>query len=93
MSWKNTLLLAAILLLGSCREGEMGAADLVLHNGVIWTGSPELGLQESIAIMGRRIVAVGSDAELEPLRGPATRMVDLEGRLATPGITSGGRLV
>ncbi|MBM7070192.1 amidohydrolase [Actibacterium sp. 188UL27-1] len=60
-------------------------ADLVLHNGTVWCG---LGLEpaDAIALWDGRVLATGSDAEIAPLIGPATHMLDLHGRLATPGL-------
>lgn len=39
---------------------------------------------EAIAIEGERIVAVGSNVDIDELRVPSTRVVDLHGRLAVP---------
>jgi predicted amidohydrolase YtcJ len=59
-------------------------ADLVVWGGRIYTaGTPRFA--EALAVRGERIVAVGSRAEVAPLVGPATRVVDLRGRLALPG--------
>jgi predicted amidohydrolase YtcJ len=44
---------------------------------------------EALAARGELLVAVGSDAEVEALVGPDTRVVDLEGRLAVPGLIEG----
>ena len=44
---------------------------------------------QAIAVRGDRIVAVGSDAEVRRLVGPATQVVDLAGRLAMPGFIEG----
>ncbi|MFQ6616267.1 MAG: amidohydrolase, partial [Fidelibacterota bacterium] len=38
-----------------------------------------------MAVGGRRILALGSRDEVESLRGPDTRIVDLEGRFVVPG--------
>ena len=42
------------------------------------------GFVEALAVHDDVIVAVGSNAEVDELRGPATRVVDLAGRLAIP---------
>jgi predicted amidohydrolase YtcJ len=39
-----------------------------------------------VAVKGGRVVAVGTDASVEPLIGETTRVVDLRGRMAMPGI-------
>lgn len=60
-------------------------ADLVLRNGPIWCGRGD-GVVEALAIFGDRVLAAGSDADIAPLVGPGTRVIDLDGRLATPGL-------
>lgn len=60
-------------------------AELVLRNGKVWCGLQE-GVAQAVAIWRGLVLATGSDAEIEPLIGPATRVLDLGGRLATPGL-------
>ncbi len=60
-------------------------ADIVLRNGPIWCGREE-GIVEAVAIWQDRILATGSEADMDPLIGASTRVIDLEGRLATPGL-------
>lgn len=64
----------------------MATADLILTDGVVWTGVPGASPAEAVAVAGGRIAAVGSVDEVEAFRGPNTRVIDLRGRLATPGI-------
>ena len=42
---------------------------------------------EALAISGGKLAAVGSDQQIAPYRGPATRVLDAGGRLVLPGIT------
>ncbi|SDZ89944.1 amidohydrolase [Rubrimonas cliftonensis] len=60
-------------------------ADVVLTGGRVWRGLRE-DCCEAVALWGGRVLATGSAAEIGPLVGPATRVVDLAGRLATPGL-------
>lgn len=60
-------------------------ADLILHNGRIWRGREE-GLSQAIAIWQGKVLAAGSDADILALKGPATEVIDLEGRFASPGL-------
>ena len=65
------------------------AADLVLRNGKILTldaAQPEV---QAIAITAGKIVARGTNAQMSSQITPATRVVDLGGRLATPGMIEG----
>jgi predicted amidohydrolase YtcJ len=69
------------------RDGAAQAApaDLVLTNGRIVTvddGRPEA---QAIAIGKDRIQALGTAAEIKPLIGPNTQVIDLQGQLAIPG--------
>ncbi|BBK42056.1 amidohydrolase [Allostella vacuolata] len=60
--------------------------DLILHGGRIATLDAAGTVVEALAVLGGRIVARGSDAEIMGLAGPGTRMIDLAGRTAIPGI-------
>ncbi len=55
-------------------------------NGGIYTVDAERGWAEAAAVRGNQIIAVGRNAEIEDLIGPDTRLVDLTGRMAMPGI-------
>lgn len=59
--------------------------DLVLKNGRLWTGNAAQPWAQAIAITGDRITALGPDAQIAKLAGPATKVVDLGGKFAMPG--------
>ncbi|KLK90529.1 amidohydrolase [Microvirga vignae] len=60
-------------------------ADIVLTNGRVFRGLSE-GVTEAIAVWAGHVLAAGSSADMEPLVGPSTRVIDLAGRLATAGL-------
>lgn len=60
--------------------------DMILLNGKIVTVDDFFSIQEAVAIRGERITAVGSNAVIEAMAGPATRSVDLGGRTVIPGL-------
>jgi predicted amidohydrolase YtcJ len=66
-----------------------GPADLVLRNGKVITVDAAFTIAQAIAIAGDRIVAVGPDAAVAAHTGPATRIVDLNGKTVIPGIIDG----
>jgi hypothetical protein len=68
----------------ACGPGQP-PADLVLTGGRVYTVEADRPWAEAVAVRGDRIVRVGSDAEVRRLAGPATRSVDLQGRLVLPG--------
>lgn len=60
-------------------------ADLVLRGGKIFLGLHD-GFADSLAVWQGRVVAHGSSADIDGLIGPRTRVVELGGRLASPGL-------
>ncbi len=60
--------------------------DLIIHNAKIYTVDPALPHAQAVAIRKHRIYAVGNDAEIRALAGPATRTIDAQGRLVLPGL-------
>ena len=59
--------------------------DLVLTNGKLVTLEKDVPAAEALAARGDKIVAVGTSKEIARYIGPETEVVDLQGRLATPG--------
>ena len=86
-------LAALALLAGSgCRDAaghEEKPATLVLLHGEVVTVDAQRPRAQAIAVRDDRILAVGSDAEVEKLAGPATERIDLRGRLAIPAFIEG----
>ena len=80
---RGSLLLVALVLVGAPVSAQ--TADLLLLNGRIYTLDPDRPWAEALAIDGDRIAAVGTTAEMNARRGPATRVIDLQGRFALPG--------
>ena len=66
-----------------------GPADLILTNGKIITVDSAFTVAQAMAIAGDRILAVGPDAAMAPLRSAATRIVDLKDKAVIPGVTDG----
>ena len=74
------------------------AADLIIDNAKVWTVDHTNPTAQAVAVLGDRIIAVGSSADVAALRGPATRLIDAGGKLLLPGFNdahvhfvSGGR--
>ncbi|WP_371836197.1 amidohydrolase [Ochrobactrum sp. Q0168] len=60
-------------------------ADTILYNGTIWCGYEE-GTVEALAIWQGKVLATGTKDEVWGLKGNKTRLIDLKGRFATPGL-------
>lgn len=74
---------------GSGRAAAAGPADVVFHNGPVYTVAGPAPWAEAVAVRGNTIVHVGDAAGAMALAGPATQVVDLEGRLLMPGFVEG----
>lgn len=61
------------------------APDVVIFNAIVRTMDPARPTAEALAILGNRIVAVGSDADVRKLAGNNTRVIDAKKRLVLPG--------
>ena len=78
--------LAMSLICPACQRQPEASADLVLVNGKILTVDPHDAVVEAIAVRGGKIAAVGSSEQIKSRVGDRTRVVDLHGRTATPGL-------
>src|SRR5579862_7685962 len=78
------LLLGLLFTIGSFAQSKP-TADLIITNAKVWTVDKAHPLAQAVAVLGERIVAVGSNADVESLRGSATRTIDAGGKLLLPG--------
>jgi predicted amidohydrolase YtcJ len=83
---KIRIFAACIALLAFTASAAAQNADLILINGKVVTVDDRFSIVQALAIRGQRIVAVGSNAVVEKLKGPTTRIVDLAGRTVIPGL-------
>jgi predicted amidohydrolase YtcJ len=81
IAWWLTLFLMAVL----SRAESQPSADLIITNAKVWTMDKSHPSAQAVAVLGDRIVAVGSDAEVEAWRGPSTRVMEAGGKLLLPG--------
>src|SRR5258706_7166807 len=62
------------------------AAALILHNGRVTTLDGSNPAATAVAIRDGKFARVGGDADVMSLAGSATRVIDLKGRRALPGL-------
>ncbi|UZE49835.1 amidohydrolase [Rhodopseudomonas sp. P2A-2r] len=60
--------------------------DLILHQGLFTTLDRSNPVASAVAIKDGRFTSVGHDNEIVPLAGPNTKIIDLKGRRALPGL-------
>jgi predicted amidohydrolase YtcJ len=82
----TAFVLVAVALACSNPASAQAPADIVLLNGKIVTVDDRFTIGEALAIKGERVLAVGSNAEIEKHKGPLTRAFDLGGRTVIPGL-------
>ena len=89
------LLITLFVLLAACGGHEVdfarslavkAPADLILRGGKIVTVDRDFSIQQAVAIKDGRFLAVGTERDMRPLIGPATRVIELAGRTVIPGL-------
>ena len=85
----RTVLLALLLGLAACTLPAEEPATLVIRDGHIVTVDDDRTEATWLAVRGTTIAAVGDSADIAPLVGPATQVVDAAGRLVIPGFIEG----
>jgi len=76
----------ALLALALLGNAALAAPSLIVVNANVFTSDPARPRAEAVAVEEGLFSAVGSNAEIRALAGPATRIIDAGGRLATPGL-------
>jgi hypothetical protein len=64
-------------------------ADLVVHNGTVYTVDPKMPVAQAVAVADGRIVFVGDDEGARKWIGDGTQLLDLKGKIMTPGFIEG----
>src|SRR6267378_569153 len=67
-------------------NGASVPADVILHHGKVTTLDRSNPTATAVAIRDGRFVRVGTDADVLPLAGSATKIIDLKGRRVLPGL-------
>lgn len=79
-------ILISLLLVGASGWAQSRpAADLIVTHANVYTVDRAHPRADAVAVIGARIVAVGSPAEIDEWRGPETHVIDAHGRLLLPG--------
>ena len=60
--------------------------DLILYNGTLTTLDRRNPVAQAVAITSGKFAAVGRNEDVMPLAGAATKVIDLKGRRAMPGL-------
>ncbi|MEM6317644.1 MAG: amidohydrolase [Bacteroidota bacterium] len=82
------LYLLILCVCSSCKE-DQPIADMVLINGEIATVDSENPEAEAIAFKEDRIIHIGTTEAIQVFVGEKTKVIDLKGKFAMPGIIEG----
>jgi predicted amidohydrolase YtcJ len=75
---------AILLLLYACTSARN--TDMILKNGKIITVNDSFAIAQAVAVENDRIIAVGTNAEIDRLTRKNTKVIDLQGRSVIPGL-------
>src|SRR5215467_13640903 len=85
ITWFGLVAGQILALAGAAQAQAKPSADLIITNAKVWTVDKGRPNAEAIAVLGERIVAVGSAAEVDAWHGPQTKVFDAQGKLLLPG--------
>src|SRR5689334_7641388 len=80
-------LLSIVVIMTTACTPAVRPADVVIRNGTIYTASDKQPKAEAIAVAEGKILFVGSTAGVAAYIGQDTKIIDLQGNTATPGLT------
>jgi predicted amidohydrolase YtcJ len=80
---------AVVILIANLSLGQSPRrlADVVVLHGHIYTVNARQPWAEALAIRHGKIIAVGTEREINAYRGVSTKVIDAKGRLVLPGFT------
>ena len=84
--WLAGVLAVTMMSTPATEQAREAPADLVLVSAKIWTGDLRNPEAEALAVRGGKIAAVGSNEQIEPFKGPQTKVLDAKGRRVVPGM-------
>lgn len=64
-------------------------ADTIFENGAVYTVDKDRSWAEAVAVKDGKILYVGDNEGVEAFKGTDTKVIDLKGKMLTPGFTDG----
>lgn len=82
-------ILLVLLAIGWSCSGVEEKADMVILGGRIYTANERKPVVESVAVKGNKILFAGPEKEARRYTTSETRVIDLQGKVMTPGFIEG----
>lgn len=93
MTFLMAILLSILLLSSGFAQQSVRAsseeATLVLKNGIVYTMEKNHPSAEAVAVKDGKIIFVGSNAKADKYVGKNTKVIDLKGKMVSPGFLDG----
>ncbi|WP_257347356.1 amidohydrolase [Pseudalkalibacillus decolorationis] len=100
MTFLTAIILSVLLLLSGCteqtevtddkaKEESDEKATLILKNGSVYTMEDDQPSAEAVAVKDSEIIFVGNNTDVEKYVGDETQVIDLEGKMVSPGFMDG----
>ncbi len=83
---RSLAVVTAVALLSACRTPPQPPADLIIVNARVYTADDARPEAQAVAVRGDRLIAVGTSDEALEWQGPATTIVNADGRAVIPGL-------
>lgn len=83
---RTCITLITLLLVACGQDAAPSRATLVVTDARVWTGDEAMPWAEALAADGETIVAVGSNADIEPWVGPETTVISVTDGMLVPGM-------
>jgi predicted amidohydrolase YtcJ len=81
----SVLMFTGILYASACNTHKSPVADTVLIHAKIYTVDSKEPWAQAMAVREGKIIAVGSDKDIDAYRGPATKVIDVKEHMVLPG--------
>jgi predicted amidohydrolase YtcJ len=84
-----TSLCLVVFLVAGFARGPSPKADLVIHNGSVYTMDAKMPVAEAVGVIEGKIAFVGTSKQVKSWIGAQTEVIDLQGQTMTPGFIEG----
>jgi predicted amidohydrolase YtcJ len=82
---KFLIVFSTIVILFSTISAQKVTADLVITNANVRTLDSAKPTAQAVAVIGNKIISIGTNAEIKQLIGKQTKVIDAQGKLLLPG--------
>src|SRR5687768_12602475 len=88
MTYSRIYFFLLVMLMGACSPSKK-PADVVILGGTIYTVNEKQPTVEAVVVSGGKIEFAGTEKEAREWVGDSTQVIDLQGKVMTPGFIEG----